>query len=228
MTPVQTSAHPRRALRLAVEFLLLFFGVPLLCLYVLRSRYIIPVLWVATAACLVALLRDRGFPRRELWNGSGFTRQMRRVVGLFLVAAILLSAAVLWLTPEQFLRFPKERTRLWAMVMVLYPLLSVYPQELIYRTFMFRRYRVLLPHRWAMVTASAVSFGFAHLVFWNPIAVVLSTLGGVLFALTYWRTRSLLITCAEHALYGCLIFTVGLGPYFFHGSVRLVQQASGG
>jgi uncharacterized protein len=228
MTPVQRSARPGRALWLAAEFLLLFFGVPIFCAYGLRSRYVIPLLWVATLVCLVVLLRDRGFARRQLWNAAGFGPQVVRVLGIFALATVLFTAWVLWLRPDQFLSFARERTRLWAMVMVLYPLLSVYPQELIYRAFMFRRYEALLPHRWAMVAASAVSFGFAHIVFWNPVAVVLSALGGVLFALTYWRTRSLLITSIEHALYGCLIFTVGLGPYFFHGSVRLAQQATGG
>jgi len=31
----------------------------------------------------------------------------------------------------------------------------------------------------------------------------------------------------EHALYGCLIFTVGLGSYFFHGTMRMAQRLAG-
>ena len=75
-----------------------------------------------------------------------------------------------------------------------------------------------------MVIASAVAFGFVHIVFLNPIAVGLSVVGGVLFALTYLRTRSLLMAAIEHGLYGCLIFTVGLGRYFFHGTKRMVEM----
>ena len=50
----------------------------------------------------------------------------------------------------------------------------------------------------------------------------------MLFAVTYHQTQSLLMTSVEHSLYGCLIFTVGLGPYFFHGTIRFIQNAAGG
>ncbi|MEU4707697.1 hypothetical protein AB0G00_14815 [Nocardia salmonicida] len=41
---------------------------------------------------------------------------------------------------------------------------------------------------------------------------------GVLFATRYQRTRSLLTTSVEHALYGILMFTIGLGDFFYHGA----------
>jgi len=44
--------------------------------------------------------------------------------------------------------------------------------------------------------------------------------GGWLFGGTYRRSRSLGLVCLEHALYGDLIFTVGLGQYFFHGALH--------
>ena len=51
----------------------------------------------------------------------------------------------------------------------------------------------------------------------NELAVVLTLVGGWLFARTYLRTRSLLATAVEHAAYGCLLFTVGLGRWFVTG-----------
>ena len=36
-----------------------------------------------------------------------------------------------------------------------------------------------------------------------------------MFATTYQRYRSLALVCLEHAIYGCLIFTLGLGWYFY-------------
>lgn len=35
---------------------------------------------------------------------------------------------------------------------------------------------------------------------------------------TYRRARSLLAASIEHALYGMLVFSVGLGRFFFHGT----------
>lgn len=56
-----------------------------------------------------------------------------------------------------------------------------------------------------------------HIIFRNPVAPLLTLPGGYLFATTYTRTRSLLITGIEHALYGDLVFTIGLGIYFYKG-----------
>lgn len=67
-----------------------------------------------------------------------------------------------------------------------------------------------------MVLMSAVAFAYMHIVFRNWIAIVLAGLGGVLFASRYAQTRSLFTSCFEHALYGCWIFTVGLGRWFIY------------
>ncbi len=48
----------------------------------------------------------------------------------------------------------------------------------------------------------------------------LDSRGGWLFADTYRQSRSLWLVCLEHALYGDLIFTIGLGTFFYHGAVR--------
>jgi hypothetical protein len=39
-----------------------------------------------------------------------------------------------------------------------------------------------------------------------------------MFAGDYARRRSLGLACLEHGLYGCLIFTIGLGRYFYTGA----------
>jgi membrane protease YdiL (CAAX protease family) len=46
---------------------------------------------------------------------------------------------------------------------------------------------------------------------------VLSFFGGLIFAWRYLRTNSFWAVALEHALYGNLIFTIGLGVYFFTG-----------
>ncbi|HXB22539.1 MAG TPA: hypothetical protein VNV88_14225 [Candidatus Solibacter sp.] len=45
-----------------------------------------------------------------------------------------------------------------------------------------------------------------------------STIGGLLFALTYQQSGSLLLACIEHAIFGNFIFTIGLGQFFYHGA----------
>jgi membrane protease YdiL (CAAX protease family) len=87
-----------------------------------------------------------------------------------------------------------------------------------YRAFFFHRYRRLFGEGGRMVLASALAFGFVHIIFGHWISVVLSTAGGLLFAATYARSRSLLLTSLEHAFFGDLIFTIGLGQFFYHGA----------
>jgi membrane protease YdiL (CAAX protease family) len=113
-----------------------------------------------------------------------------------------------------------HRPAVWLLVMVLYPVLSVYPQGVIYRAFLFHRYRDLLPPGRPSILVSAVVFSYVHIIFYNWIAVAMTLVGGLLFAHTYWKTRSLLVSAIEHALYGCLLYTIGLGRFFYHGAVH--------
>ena len=71
---------------------------------------------------------------------------------------------------------------------------------------------------WLLALNVAI-FGFAHIVFGNLWAPILSAAGGLLFATTYLKSRSLICAAFEHALWGTLIFTIGLGPLFAGGSV---------
>jgi membrane protease YdiL (CAAX protease family) len=203
------------------ECLVVFFGLPTL-LVVARStfgRLVIPTLLVLAVGCLVLLLRDPTFDRRRLVGTRNLGAGVRRILAVFLPAGAVVGLAVWFFLPERFLAFPAQRPQLWLMVMLLYPLVSVYPQELLFRTFFFHRYRPLFGDRWAMITMSALAFGAAHLFFANPVAPIMSAIGGGLFAWTYARSGSTLQSVIEHALWGDLIFTIGLGWYFYGGAI---------
>ena len=45
--------------------------------------------------------------------------------------------------PQALFLFPKENFKLWIIVMALYPVLSVIPQEFVYRVFFFQRYKTI-------------------------------------------------------------------------------------
>jgi CAAX protease family protein len=69
-----------------------------------------------------------------------------------------------------------------------------------------------------MIIASALAFGFVHIIFRNWLAVGLCAIGGPLFSLTYQTSGSLLLACLDHAIFGNFLFTIGLGNFFYHGS----------
>jgi uncharacterized protein len=54
-----------------------------------------------------------------------------------------------------------------------------------------------------------------HIVFRNPVAVILTLAGGILFARRQLQTGSLVVSSFEHAIYGCFVFTIGLGQFFY-------------
>lgn len=212
---------------IAAELLLLVIGLPAAIIEFDLIRHMLGILWVAAVYCLVIHRITTGERLRDVWKFREITRDsakpMLRMLGL---AILFLGAATAFLLPERLFSFVLERPALWAMVMLLYPLLSVLPQEIIFRLFFFERYKPFFASGTTMVVASGLAFGFAHIIFLNWVAPLLTALGGLIFALTYSRRRSLALVSLEHALYGNFIFTIGLGIYFYHGSVAAISTVA--
>ena len=96
--------------------------------------------------------------------------------------------------------------------------MSVLVQELVYRTFFFHRYGVLFGSWWwTAILVNGVLFGLGHIVIGTPLAIYGTMATGALFAWRYAMTRSFWAVFIEHTLWGALVFTVGLGRYFFTG-----------
>lgn len=207
----------KRLLRFA-ECFSLFFVLPTLMFFWVPFP-ILPLLWVFAGGCVGLLIRDPTFDRTDLTRISALRGGLRSLLIRVLVSAIVLFIVVWMVAPTLLFNLIKHRPWLWLLIVFLYPLLSVYPQELIYRTYFFHRYGVLIPNKWFLIALNAMLFGYMHVLFHNWIAVGLTTAGGVLFAVTYERTRSTLLVALEHALYGGLLFTLGLGQFFYMGAV---------
>jgi len=203
---------------LIAEMIVLFVALPLGFRFKLVPLPPIPALWVLAAYCLYRLLADKAFDRRALWNPEALPASALQIFALFAGAALIVAAGVYFLAPRLLFNFVLRAPAFWALVMVLYPVLSVYPQGIIYRAFFFERYRGLFPGPAMLIAVSAVAFSFAHIIFRNPIAVGFTLIGGVLFAWRYAETGSLFTSSFEHALYGSWMFTIGLGEYFYKGA----------
>ena len=211
---------PRSAL--VVEFVVLFVALPLAYRFLPLRIPVLPLLWAVTVYAWWQLLRDPHFDRTALWNADAIPDRLKLVFGTFAIVAFLIWIGVRRFAPELEWSFVRRSPGFWVLVMVLYPVLSVYPQGLVYRAFFFERYAGLFPGRWTMILASATMFGFMHIIFRNWVAVALRFAGGLLFAARYAGTGSLAASSFEHALYGCWLFTVGLGQYFYHGTIATV------
>lgn len=211
-----------RSRSLAIEFILLFVGLPLAVVAAEKAGLVrvplIPALWALSLVAAVALWRDRTFPRERFFRIQQWREHLLGPLLRFGVCVVLLTLVTALFFPERLFGFIEERPALWTLVMVLYPFLSVYPQGLIFRGWLMHRYRRLFPTPRGLAAASAFGFAAAHLVLQNGIAFTFTLVGGWFFARTYQRSGSLLIAAVEHSLYGQFLFTIGLGWYFYGGA----------
>lgn len=208
-----------RKFLLWLEFAVIFGAVPLAYALNLVPLPKIPLLLVFFLVTLVYLLRHPAYDKRELLHRlNGHSRELKRILVRSCGVAVLSVIAVTIIDPALLFGFPRTMPLLWLLVMILYPLLSAYPQEVIYRAFLFKRYEEILPSPTLAIWGSTLAFSFLHIVFDNWLAVILTIPAGYIFSRTYIRTESLFLASVEHAIYGCIIFTSGLGGFFYNPS----------
>jgi len=207
--------RPRGRALLLFEFLLLFTAVPALILFFRERWLMIAILWGGSILAYIYLRMSR---RPDEGPSASFCGMLKIILQRFAVIAPLVTILVWVTSPEDFLSFPRENPRIWMMVIFLYPLLSVWPQEVLYRALIYKRYAPVFGEGRGYLIASALAFGYMHIIFLNWIAVAMTLAGGFIFADNYRKGRSLALVSIEHALYGCLIFTVGLGRFFYVGA----------
>jgi membrane protease YdiL (CAAX protease family) len=202
----------------------LVFGVGPWLLSLAPRWVVLPAMTVSGLACLVFLLLDPTFPRARLLDAAAARRGLRQVLlRTAAVWAAVLVVALVTLPRAGLFVLPRARPGLWLIVVLAYPVVSAYPQEVMYRAFFFHRYGPLFRRPAALIAANAALFGWAHLLVHNAVAVLLAAVGGVLLATTYARSRSTLLVAAEHALYGGFVFSAGVGGMFVN-SVRVVSR----
>jgi len=150
----------------------------------------------------VALKVGKGLNWRWFW---------KRTLLKFATIALLTTLFV-WITNKDALfHVLLNNMLLWVVILFIYIVLSVYPQEVVYRTFFFKRYADFFQDKRLLILVNALVFSLGHIFFRNALVLVLTFLGGLLFAITYYKTKSTLLVSIEHAIYGCWLFTVGMG-----------------
>jgi membrane protease YdiL (CAAX protease family) len=208
-------AGDKRRIWLAMEFMILFFGIPLMIYldknFIHPSIIILPVLLFI----FILLRRTSDFNWRELFRWSVSSR-MLAVNGLIIViSALLILGYVLLFERENLFNLPRAHPWIYLALCIFYPVFSAFGQEIIYRTFLSKRYSRMLPKQWHFIAASAVTFSFVHIVYYNPISMMLTFIGGLYFARVYQKTGSVLFTSVLHGIFGILFFGMGLGQYFW-------------
>jgi len=202
------------------EFLLLFFGIPLVLL--LESNIIHPssVLLPALVGLIIYFRKQKDFQLRDLIRLNISKRTWLTHLLVVLLTGVVLLLIVVIFEPENLFNLPRRNPVIWIAMLFFYPVFSAYGQEIVFRKFLFMRYKKIFPAKLWMILASGITFSFAHIFYFNTLAMLLSFLGGLYLAYVYAKTGSVMFTAILHGMMGFILFTVGLGQHFWNDMLQ--------
>lgn len=201
---------PDNKVWLYVEWIILFVALPLALKWLpVQPLYYLIGFGVLTAVYLVQVstFSNKIFLQ---WTSINWLNHLL----LFLSTTLVLSLAIFFFKNKLWLQFPMAKTDKYLLSLLLYPLLSVIPQELLYRAFYYHRYSQLFTNRNLLLVTNSFAFGFSHIIYGNWVAPVGAFLISFIFSIVYLKSKSLPIVCLVHYVYGIMIFTIGFGHYF--------------
>ncbi len=194
----------------SIELFFLFVGIPVSFAveFPILIKMIIGLSGFGYVVFVLLRIEKNQFKISDSLNWKQFWK--RTLLKLIVIAIVTM--LYMWIFDSSNLyNVIRNKPMLWVVIVFIYSLFSVYPQELIYRTFFFQRYEALIKSELLFILINAALFSLAHLFFRNALVMLLTFLGGILFALTYKKTKSTLLVSIEHAIYGSWLFTVGMG-----------------
>lgn len=193
-----------------LEFFFIFLIIPSTIFFLDSSIIIFLSLYLVSILSLVILYFDKTFLFTSLKKKIDW-----KFVIIFSVIFFFLGFFYVLLVDKNLLFiFPKTNFKLWLIVIFIYPFLSVIPQELVYRVFFFQRYFPNINRFYFPTFLNLVVFAYGHLVFSNMHAIIITAIVSPIFTYAYLK-KSFLTCVILHTLGGQIIFTLGLGKYFF-------------
>lgn len=204
----------------AIEFVILFFGVPLFIFLNKNLEHPSVLLLPVLVALILYFRKQKDFHFRDLFRLNISKQIWLKQLLVLTGAGILLLFYVLLFEPENVFYLPKRNPAIWLAMLGFYPVFSALGQEVVYRKFLFMQYHPLFQNKWMLIFASAVSFSFVHIVYFSVLSLVLTFIAGIYLAWIYEKTNSVLFTSILHGILGFLIFTVGLGQHFWLNMMR--------
>ncbi len=205
----------RKLVLRSLEFTALFFGIPFFIYldkgFIHLSIMVLPVL----AFIFFVMRRTTNFQWKELiyWNIKWHTLVKHGAIAALVFLLVL--AYVWFFERENLFNLIRNSPYIFLAMSFFYPVFSAYGQEVIYRTFLRHRYRVLFPNDWHFILVSGITFSFLHIVYYSPVSMIVTFIGGLFFAKVYLDTRSVLYVAFLHGAMGLIIFLVGMGQYFW-------------
>ncbi len=152
-----------------IEIIIFFFIIPIILIPINSNIIIFGTLSLVAFFCFIYL----NYKKIYLFNKNEFKfdQSLKQIFYKTFVIAILILLFSYIFDKEKFLDLPKSNFLLWLIILILYPIFSAFPQEIIYRKFFFQRYRKLFKNKKVFIIANAFLFSFAHIIYLNPIVI---------------------------------------------------------
>ena len=193
-----------------IEFFFIFLFLPIMLFFIPNTKVIFTTLYTVFFFSLWKLKKDNTFNFSGLKNKPDWNF----ILLCFLIFFFLSFFYTFLVDKNLFFIFPREQPEIWLLVIILYPFFSVLPQEFIYRVFFLQRYKeILSKNLFIKYLLNSFIFSFAHIVFQNYHAIIITALVSPIFYYSYER-RSFLTCILIHSIGGLIIFTFGLGQFF--------------
>ncbi len=195
---------------LIIEFLIIFVLLPVSFIFE-YSFYLKAVISVVGFAYIIWILKTKEGIDFKIKKSIPWSKIWKPFLITFL-CIIIATTAFVYLTDKSLLFYvPRKHPIAVFAIFGLYTLLSAWPQEILFRTFFYKRYSILFRNKKLLILINATIFMLAHLFFKNYWVLLMTFIGGILFSLTYLKYKSTTVVTIEHAIYGNWIFAVGMG-----------------
>ena len=192
------------------EFFIIFIGIPVVFTFQFSTWVKLTIGIIGFIYIIIMLLRVEKL-QLKITPNLNWKPFFKKLSLKLLLIAFTTFLFVFFTEKEALFNVVINKPKLWVLILFIYSLFSVYPQELMYRTFFFQRYKELISNKTLSIFINATVFSLGHIFFRNTLVLVLTFFGGLLFAITYSKTKSTFLVSIEHAIYGSWLFTVGMG-----------------
>ena len=199
-----------RKLYLTIEFTYLFIFIPLMFTSNI-SLYIKGVFILFGVIHVLLITKRKGLMLRKQLIKWPQDSEWKFILMKFILLASLTIIGMDIFDPKDLFAILLKKPLVWLSVSASYFIVSVYPQEFLFRAFFFERYNRMFKNLNQLIFVNALIFSFAHIMFNSVFVLVLTFFGSIIFSLTYIKTKSIMLVSIEHFLYGAWLFTVGMG-----------------
>jgi len=201
-------------LRKSLELVILFITLPVLMKYELIPLPRILTLLIVFVGVLFISIKYK-YLDKNWYKLPKLDHKYWQKMGIIYIGSFIFFIAYIYFFLDQkpFVII-RERPILMIVISIFYPLVSAFPQEVIYRTFYFERYKDILNTNQLLIS-NMIVFSFLHVIYNNLPAIILTFLSGLIFTYNYHRRRSLMLITIEHSILGLIVFITGMGRYFY-------------